>query len=192
MDYKLVYLLLLIAIWLFFVRQDLFTPETQESANQFYRMIAVDRDNMEKRAMSDDNLNLASRIQETLLNKLKTRECDKFSEPEDVPFVCPSFEDLDKLPGQAEGCPAVPKYPAVYNSSFFPIYSPGFPGPSEQTQGHKHIFMATALLGKSLMINNFTTHNHSFIIPEKMFFENLADPEGVFSIFQNSRCLLFG
>ena len=87
-------------------------------------------------------------------------------EPEQ--FHCPTFRELDSVP---ESCyENTPKHPAIYKSSFYPIYPPRNPGPSEQTHGIKDVVMAAVELGKSVIISNFTTHfsdSHSkcFIIP---------------------------
>ena len=74
---------------------------------------------------------------------------------EEDTIICPSYKDVSSVPEQ---CPTFPKYPQLYNSSFFPMWKPGNPGPSEQTQGTKHVLMAAALLNKGITLSNYTKH----------------------------------
>lgn len=71
-------------------------------------------------------------------------------------FVCPTFSEINLVPKNCNQ--QNKKYPKAYNSDFFIIYPPYSPGPSEQTNGLKQVFMLTALLNKGLIISNFTTH----------------------------------
>ena len=93
-------------------------------------------------------------------NNLAIEESQEEEKIKHFQFTCPTFQDLNNVP---KTCPKSPKYPSSYKSSFFPIYPPRFPGPSEQTQGFKHVFMAAAILKKSIAISNFTTHNKDFL-----------------------------
>ena len=80
-------------------------------------------------------------------------------EIDQISITCPSFEDLSTVPTIKSGkCPSLSKYPRFYDSYLYPMWRPYNPGPSEQTQGLKHIIFAAAILGKGLMISNFTTH----------------------------------
>lgn len=66
---------------------------------------------------------------------------------------CPTKSEIFEIPANCQ-----PKYPAQYNSQFYPIYQPKNPGPSEQTQGFKHVLLAAIVLGKAVAISNYTIH----------------------------------
>ena len=101
----------------------------EDTANDFYRIIEYDRENESIHVDSTENKSLSTK--------------------EELKYYCPTYESLNTISIELKSsCPKVPKYPAFYDSSFMAIYPPGFPGPSEQTQGFKHIFMATAWLNK--------------------------------------------
>ena len=80
--------------------------------------------------------------------------------------LCPSMLELQTLPKSCKNpSKNPPKYQKTHNSSFYPIWAPNKGpfntknlGPSEQMQGLKHIFMLTAILGKSLYMSNFSIH----------------------------------
>lgn len=75
---------------------------------------------------------------------------------EKIEFICPTFDQLNFPPADCNF--REKKYPKVYKHDFFTIHAPYSPGPSEQTNGLKHVFMATAYLNKGLMVSNFTVH----------------------------------
>ena len=77
------------------------------------------------------------------------------------PAFCPIRSEINTIP---KAClKTKPEFIPAYNSSFYPIYPPIGPGPSEQTQGLKQIVLATILLRKSLIISNFTRHRHDHL-----------------------------
>lgn len=75
-------------------------------------------------------------------------------------FSCPTFDQVNFPPVDCNS--REKKYPKVYQHDFFTLHVPhghfSVPGPSEQTNAIKQMFMATAYLNKGLMISNFTVH----------------------------------
>lgn len=69
---------------------------------------------------------------------------------------CPTFEELNHPPKNCHNRPK--KFPRVYNSDFYPIHTVYSPGPSEQANSIKHIFMLAAMMNKGIVIGNFTIH----------------------------------
>ena len=74
---------------------------------------------------------------------------------------CPKKSEINSIPKTC--LQTKPEFLPAYNSSFYPIYPPWNPGPSEQTQGLKQIVLAAILLRKSLTISNFTSYRHDIL-----------------------------
>lgn len=81
-------------------------------------------------------------------------------------FTCPTISDLENI--ECASSKSLPKYHAAYKSSFYPIYPPFNPGPSEQTHGLRDVVMAAAEMRKSVMISNFTTHKNDHLSSDKI------------------------
>ena len=71
-------------------------------------------------------------------------------------FKCPPINDLI-YKSKNSNCSS-PIFPAIYNSTLYPLYQPHNPGPSTQTNGFRHILLLAIQLKKSLFISYFTKH----------------------------------
>lgn len=68
---------------------------------------------------------------------------------------CPSENSIFQVPKNCH-----PEFDNFYDSKIAPIFSPLNPGPSEQTNGFRHLVIAAILLNKSIANFNFTIHHN--------------------------------
>jgi len=99
----------------------------------------------------------------------------KISISDSIPdFTCPTKDSLRTLPKScSQNHPR--KYPKTNNYTFFPLWIHKEIGPSEETQGLKHIFMLAAIFGGSLNSDNFTLH----------FNDKLSEKPGIWNTKNN-------
>ena len=142
---------------------------TQKSKSRlFYKINKQNKNGHEILIKESSNSIILTKVQKNplLLNsKPETQEkSDKTQEEHTLPFICPTFEELTKIP-DPNNCH--PKYRSLYKSSFIAVHAPFNPGPSEQTHGIKDIIMATAFMRKSLTLSPFTRHGRDELSKER-------------------------
>lgn len=74
------------------------------------------------------------------------------------PVHCPTINELRQPPDKC-----TPKYPRNYDSDFFVVHKNFSPGPSEQTNGLRHVLMAAIILQKGLITSSFTIHKSDIL-----------------------------